>query len=217
MDNNIINVDNEKILEELKCPICLEIFDEPILELPNQHIFCKKCLYKSNVNINNDDENLICPICKVKIEMLLIPRIILNLLNSIEMKCEEIYIDKKCNFKGNVHLYYNHFKNDEIHNEIELIKTCDNMRKIIGKEITVHLKDKHIEIFNKYVQDWKWLNYLNRDWKWWWWANNPWWEKSCIKCNDLWHKYEDEVQFYENKRISILINFPSFQKDFSSE
>ena len=38
------------------------------------------------------------------------------------------------------------------------------MRKIIGKEITIHLKSKHIEIFNKYVQDWKW----------WWWANNPW-------------------------------------------
>ena len=56
MEDNIINIDNEKILEELKCPICLELFDEPLLELPNQHIFCKKCLYKSNDNINDDNE-----------------------------------------------------------------------------------------------------------------------------------------------------------------
>jgi hypothetical protein len=46
MEDNIINIDNEKILEELKCPICLELFDEPLLELPNQHIFVK------NVYIN---------------------------------------------------------------------------------------------------------------------------------------------------------------------
>ena len=211
MEENINNIDNEKILEELKCPICLELFDEPILELPNQHIFCKKCLYKSNDNINDDDNNnLICPICKVEINNLIIPRIILNLLNSIEMKCENNYNNKKCEFKGNVQLYYNHLKNNETHNEIELIKICEIMRKIIGKEITIHLK-----IFNKYVQDWKWLDYLNRDWKWWWWANNPWWEnKPCIECNNLWHKYENEVEIYEIKRISILHNFPSFQKKF---
>ena len=216
MEDNINNIDDEKILEELKCPICLELFDEPILELPNQHIFCKKCLYKSNDNINDDDNNnLICPICKVEINNLIIPRIILNLLNSIEMKCENIYNNKKCEFKGNVQLYYDHLKNNETHNEIELIKICEIMRKIIGKEITIHLKSKHIEIFNKYVQDWKWLDYLNRDWKWWWWANNPWWEnKPCIECNNLWHKYENEVEIYEIKRISILHNFPSFQKKF---
>ena len=216
MEENINNIDNEKILEELKCPICLELFDEPILELPNQHIFCKKCLYKSNDNINDDNNNnLICPICKVEIQYLLIPRTILNLLDSIEMKCENIYNNKKCEFKGNVQLYYDHLKNNETHNEIELIKICEIMRKIIGKEITIHLKSKHIEIFNKYVQDWKWLDYLNRDWKWWWWANNPWWEnKPCIECNNLWHKYENEVEIYEIKRISILHNFPSFQKKF---
>ena len=139
----------------------------------------------------------------------------MNLLDSIEMKCENIYNNKKCEFKGNVQLYYNHLKNNETHNEIELIKTCEIMRKIIGKEITIHLKSEHIKIFNKYVQDWKWLDYLNRDWKWWWWANNPWWEnKSCVECNNLWHKYENEVEIYEIKRISILHNFPSFQKKF---
>ena len=44
MKNEIITpLENEKILEELNCPICLSILDTPVLELPNQHIFCKKC------------------------------------------------------------------------------------------------------------------------------------------------------------------------------
>ncbi len=44
-----IKVDNDKLLELLVCPICLEFFDKPLMELPNQHVFCKKCFEKYNI------------------------------------------------------------------------------------------------------------------------------------------------------------------------
>jgi hypothetical protein len=49
MEDNIISLNTDKLIEELKCPICLEIFEEPILEFPNQHILCEKCLLKSRL------------------------------------------------------------------------------------------------------------------------------------------------------------------------
>jgi hypothetical protein len=55
------------------------------------------------------------------------------------------------------------------------------------------------------VEEWKWLYDDTRNWKWWWWCNNPWWEnKSCPTCNELWHKYENEIDALENRRIEIL-------------
>jgi hypothetical protein len=213
MENEISNINTEKILEELKCPICLEIFDDPIIELPNQHIFCNKCL-------NNTNNNKKCPICKEEIKEIIKPRIIINILNSIEIKCSEVYIDKKCDFKGNVASYYTHLKNCEIlilNVKEKLKNVCEDMKKIIDIEINPHLIKEHFEIYNKYVQDWKWLEYLKKDWKWWWWANKPWWEnKACPECNELWHKYENEVQFFENKRISFLSSCPLLQKNFTT-
>lgn len=76
------------------------------------------------------------------------------------------------------------------------------MIAILDKEITPHLKDQHLEIFINFVDDWKWLSYLNKDWKWWWWSKTAWWaNKICDKCNILWHKYEDEIEQYEKLRL----------------
>ena len=206
MEENIISFNGDKFIEELKCPICLEIFDEPILEFPNQHILCKKCLFKSN-KLNNEN-NLYCQICRNQIQSYIIPRFIINLLNLVEMKCLSKYKEKECDWKGNAILYYNHIKKCEINkkNKLdELVIICNNMREILGKEITPHLKNEHNEIFNGYVKEWDWLENVNKDWKWWWWASNEWWHNiPCIKCNELWHKYDKEVQVYENKRINIL-------------
>ena len=79
------------------------------------------------------------------------------------------------------------------------------MKEILDKEINTHLKSEHFEIFENYVKNWDWLIDTNKDWKWWWWCSNEWCEnKSCKECNDLWHKYEDEIQVFENQRISLL-------------
>ena len=208
MKNEIITpLENEKILEELNCPICLSILDTPVLELPNQHIFCKKC-YDSYLKKNGIENNPICPICKTEISSIIEPKFINNMLSLIQMKCTTSFEGEVCTFQGNAIEYYKHVKNCEIlkkllKNKLEGIST--QMKEILDKEINPHLKSEHLEIFEKYVKEWEWLIDTNKDWKWWWWADNEWWgNKPCKECNDLWHKYEDDIQVFENQRISLL-------------
>ena len=211
MEKDINILDVEAITEELKCPICFNILKDPVMELPNQHIMCNKCLLEFNKTLNknyeNNEEN-ICPFCKKEITQLIKPRIIITLLNSVEMKCKSEYQNEKCDWKGKAIDYYEHLKNCEIHKkerEGRIKNECNKMREILDKEINPHLKSEHLTIFNEHVKEWEWLENDKRDWKWWWWCNMPWWEnKSCKECNILWHKYEDEIQVYETKRICFL-------------
>jgi hypothetical protein len=206
MEDEIVSFNSEKCLEELRCPICLQIFNEPIMELPNQHIFCENCLNKSN----KGNMNGTCPICKNAISSLIKPRFIISLLNNIEMKCLSSFNEEKCDWKGNAIDYYVHLKNCNIlkKKNCDILKdACNKIREILSKEITPHLKEAHLTIFNDYVKDWDWLETDNRDWKWWWWCKNPWWNNQrCTPCNELRHKYLEEVQIYENRRIEILNN-----------
>ena len=77
--DEIVSINQEGIIEELTCPICFNILEDPVMELPNQHILCKKCLIKSN-KINPNSFDPICPFCKKQIEQLIQPRFIINLL-----------------------------------------------------------------------------------------------------------------------------------------
>ena len=204
----IISINDEKIIEELTCPICLCIFDNPVLELPNQHIFCHKCLdsYLKEKNIEN---NPICPLCKSPItSMIENPKFINNILETVKMKCSASTPDKECDFVGNSIEYYEHIKKCEIIKEVtekKIAEIVQKMKEILDKEINPHLKKEHKEIYENYVKDWDWLVDKDEDWKWWWWSNNEWWEnKPCIECNILWHKYEFAIQVYESQRISLL-------------
>ena len=181
------------------------------MELPNQHILCHKCLIKSNINNNNSNINSqsqICPICKTNIESTIEPRFIINMLDCFKISCNEEYKEKKCNWIGKAVDIHNHLKNCEIlklKNNIEIKEISNKMRDILSIEIIPHLKEKHLEIFNNYTKNFDWLEFDKRDWKWWWWSNLPWWNNNvCELCNILWHKYEDEIQIYENKRINII-------------
>ena len=211
MSEEIISFNQEKCLDDLRCPICFNIFEDPIMELPNQHIMCRKCLMNYSKKLNNnilDPFLLFCPFCKTQIKEIITPRFVINLLNYVEMKCLSEYQNEKCDWKGNAIEYYNHLKDCEIFekNRKEKIKNvCDKMREILGKEITPHLKKEHLDIFNEHVKEWNWLDEDNKDWKWWWWCDMPWWKnKPCEECNKLWLKYEDEIQIYESKRVDLL-------------
>ena len=208
MEEEICSFNHEKCLEELICPICFNIFEDPVMELPNQHILCFKCLMKFNKKFTKDSEKQLCPLCKVQIKEIIKPRFIINLLNNIEMKCLASFQNEKCNWKGNAIDFYIHKKNCDIlknQKKEEIKNICMKIKEILNKEITPHLKEEHSEIFNNYVKEWDWLQYDNKDWKWWWWCSNPWWNNlPCKKCNELWHQYEDEVQIYEAQRISNL-------------
>ena len=211
MQEEINLFDVEKCIEELTCPICLNILKDPVMELPNQHIMCQKCLLVFNNSLKKDNNNNLdskCPICKEEIKELIKPRIIINLLNLVEMKCLSEYQNEKCEWKGNALDYYEHLKNCQIYKkqrEEKIKNECDKMREILDKEINPHLKAEHLNIFNEHVKEWEWLQNDKRDWKWWWWCNMPWWEnKSCKECNILWHKYENEIQVYESRRVALL-------------
>ena len=88
--NEISSINKEKCIEELTCPICLDILQDPVMELPNQHIMCRKCLLNFNETLkkyNRKNLDSTCPFCKEKIIQLIKPRIIITLLNLVEMKC----------------------------------------------------------------------------------------------------------------------------------
>ena len=85
---NLLNID--QVIQELKCPICFNILKDPVMELPNQHIMCRKCLLNFNETLkkyNRKNLDSTCPFCKEKIIQLIKPRIIITLLNLVEMKC----------------------------------------------------------------------------------------------------------------------------------
>ena len=214
MEEEFISISKEKCIEELTCKICYNILNDPIMELPNQHILCKKCFFGFNNTLKrfspSNDNGLICPFCKEKIKEVITPRFIINMLNIIEIKCNSEFQNEKCNWTGNGNEYYEHIKTCKFalgDRKQKIKENCDKMREILNIEITPHLKKEHLTIFNEHVKEWEWLEYDNKDWKWWWWCNMPWWgNKSCPECNNLWHKYEDKILVYERKRREMLSN-----------
>ena len=105
-----ITFDLDKLIDEIHCPICFEIFEDPIMELLNQHILCDKCLK----NCNSNQLNLKCPICKLDIISTINPRPIINTLNLITTKCSSKYKDKEYNWEGNGIEYHKHLRTCEI-------------------------------------------------------------------------------------------------------
>ncbi|XP_041457244.1 tripartite motif-containing protein 59-like [Lytechinus variegatus] len=58
----------EKAVEQnLSCPLCFEIFDEPTILTSCGHTFCRKCLknYDKSQSRKEPDRNyMVCPICR---------------------------------------------------------------------------------------------------------------------------------------------------------
>ena len=55
--------ENEDYPEDLICPICLDLYWDPVELIPCKHIFCDTCITRLNHSrISN------CPICRGKIE-----------------------------------------------------------------------------------------------------------------------------------------------------
>ena len=52
-------------IEDLKCGICLELFQDP-RSLPCLHTFCRECIQRS---LNEENHSLKCPVCRAKHEL----------------------------------------------------------------------------------------------------------------------------------------------------
>ncbi|XP_060581612.1 tripartite motif containing 13-like [Ruditapes philippinarum] len=63
---------NEDLEEELYCPICADVFDDPLM-LPCTHSFCRKCLHerikKGNITRKLASVMFDCPVCRKVVKL----------------------------------------------------------------------------------------------------------------------------------------------------
>ena len=71
--------------EELKCPICCGVLEDPLQGTGCEHVYCRKCI----VEWMNNSET--CPVDRNHLkpnQLQVIPRIVRNLLNHLRIKCD---------------------------------------------------------------------------------------------------------------------------------
>uniref|UniRef100_A0A8C4QB82 RING-type domain-containing protein n=1 Tax=Eptatretus burgeri TaxID=7764 RepID=A0A8C4QB82_EPTBU len=84
-------LDEGNSLDELKCPVCFELYEEPIA-LPCGHSFCRVCI-ETSWESRGDDTSCVCPNChevfpeKTKLKKNVI---IANLVEKIKLKKREV-------------------------------------------------------------------------------------------------------------------------------
>ncbi|CAD8091143.1 unnamed protein product [Paramecium sonneborni] len=181
--------------KELDCSICLDVIFEPVIIDCKMHTFCQNCILNQHQ----------CPLCRKEIcevrPNIQMSQKLQNWLCKCPLGCGQISYDELYSHQL---VCQNLSKSQQIIVET-LVKIKNEMIKILDKEINVHLKHDHRQIFDDFLKNWEWLPYKNEDWKWWWWSHTAWWKnKACEQCNKLWHKYEDDIQEYETLRINLL-------------
>lgn len=84
--NDIELVDPDTVSQTLRCPICFDVFQDPVFFIgePCQHVFCRDCLAKSHAR--QPDR---CPTCRAQVDMTLIGshRLMCSFLDELPVKC----------------------------------------------------------------------------------------------------------------------------------
>lgn len=148
-------IENIGILNEFRCPICLDIVNKPIICKKCGNLFCKKCYETYKLNTNTF--YILCPVCHSSFGVTkIIPISIENILNNLKFKClfegcEDIILLKDykkhiynckyglykcggCDYNGNFFQIEEHIKNC-----IAEVKKC----KFCGEEYIKSEKLKH--------------------------------------------------------------------------
>src|SRR5947207_1346683 len=84
----------EQIDDELKCPICEKVLENPVQGVLCEHLFCLDCIQQWLKT------SLICPLDRKQLlssHLQSPPKIILKLLNNLKVKCN--YYDYGCLIK----------------------------------------------------------------------------------------------------------------------
>lgn len=91
MHNRVLDLDG--VSETLKCPICMEVFDEPVFcgGRPCQHVFCHHCIVRA---LERSEQ---CPVCREDMlaEDLHPHQVIRSLLDEVTVVC-----DRACGWTG---------------------------------------------------------------------------------------------------------------------
>jgi RING-type zinc-finger len=84
---------NEKDIESLKCPICLEVCAEAVIENKCGHTFCKKCLYR----LFGDKNETKCTLSRenITLDQVVPNRAVREMIQQIKVLCV-----LKCDWKG---------------------------------------------------------------------------------------------------------------------
>ncbi|CAD8175492.1 unnamed protein product [Paramecium octaurelia] len=182
-------------VNEFECPICLDTLFQPVTYDCQVHTVCLDCVTKLQK----------CPLCRKSISFVKPNLELRKILNTFQCKCPQ-----GCGQISYEYLYshkINCTSQSDAQKEIakSLMQIKDEMIKVFEIEINPHLKQMHAQIFDDFLTGWDWLPYKQDDWKWWWWCNTAWWNNQiCQICNNLWHKYEDEIEVYEKNRLIFL-------------
>ena len=83
-------MDKESLIEELICPICKEVLENP-MQMQCQHLFCNAC-----INTWFHDGNLTCPVDRLVVEPATIKpaRLVQHLLSNLTVRCK--YFNTGC-------------------------------------------------------------------------------------------------------------------------
>ncbi|CAF1093594.1 unnamed protein product [Adineta steineri] len=162
------NLNSKPILQLITCPICLEIFHEP-LQLPCQHTFCKSCL----VRITEDRWGR-CPICRgcyrvpmAGIGSFEVNRTIVNLLESLshtelrpmlQAKCalckldDTITVCEHCREAICYKCRRNHYDEFSKYICLKLNETQQETEKLIAKEVeNIKIHEENVRHSNEII------------------------------------------------------------------
>ncbi len=120
------SIDKKAFIDELTCPICLDIVDNPLLCNTCECMICEKCF-------NQMETQNICPCCNSFFIIKKIQRQIINLLNNTQFCCPEC----------NIILKYSEF-ND--HSKICFCKIYKCLTEGCNFTVTLNLMKEHINI-----------------------------------------------------------------------
>lgn len=114
---------NTKLIENLKCSICLDFFIDPYIS-KCQHNFCKNCITTTFGVIK---KNTKCPLCRTEIHSTdLIKNIHLSeTISTLTIKCLQSSTDKVCSSIIDICGIHNHVKNECDYFKINCRYSCD--------------------------------------------------------------------------------------------
>lgn len=160
-----------EVVDDLRCSICLEVYDHPIQISTCKHIFCANCIYQW---INKCDDAPTCPCDRRTISRHLLrsaPKHLKKQINQLGVKCQ--FMSKGCKATVKYHELKQHQQNCEFNPKYSR-KLCQWLKrnslcgtKFENKSNYLYLTTmpslysySYCTIANRYWNDWTDPNYL---------------------------------------------------------
>ncbi|CAD8107772.1 unnamed protein product [Paramecium sonneborni] len=133
-----------KIKEDLQCPICLSLFEQPVYIKDCSHRYCKKCIEKS-IRLQKDKS---CPTCRKKIATrrdLRVDEVVTKILNTVVPDIEQYRIQEEIQIQQAIkNLSQQRQKNEEIQKLVSQTDTALSCSiQLYAQNQLIHQIDKN--------------------------------------------------------------------------